>query len=753
MINKKTSRLVFLLLLAGALLSVVFIRDIRFTYDYERFFSDQDPELAFFKDFRKKFGNDTDFLLVGLENNAGIFDSTFLAKTGRLTTALAQTPHVERVTSLTNATYPLFTPLGPVQVAWLHANTPEKYAADSAAIFRDPLLPGSLVAENGKALALFIKTVPQQGQAAKDSLTNTLYTLLNEQDFDAYHIAGRTVAESYLVQQLEREVLLLFAITAVLLTCFLVIAFRSWWGVIVPLVVVGLAVVGTMGIIGAIGQEVDVLIVLLPTIIFIVGMSDVVHLLTRYIEELRNGAAKKQAIGNTIREVGLATLLTSVTTAVGFGSLLISPTVPIRDFGLYAAIGVLLAFVVAITLLPAVLLHLPPPRLATRNLNRFLWQERLNAAFRLSLRHKATVLVVYSILIIASLVGIARIHPDTYLMEELSDRNPFKQSFLFIENSFGGVRPFEMALAAKGGHRIFDREVLTEVEKIETFLQDSFDIRHVVSPVVVAKILNKALHGGDATYYRLPDTEKDWQKLERKLRLVEKLHKGPVIVADEGKTGRISAKTGDIGSREAERRRELLLEYVTHHIAADLLEVQITGTAFLLDTHTRSLSVDMIKGLALAFLVIAVLMGLLYRSFRIVFIALIPNMVPLLLIGAFIGYTHIPFSMSASIIFSIAFGIAVDDTIHFMSRLRLELNKGRSLLYALRRTYLSTGKAIIITSFILSAGFLTMVISVFNGTFYIGLLVSLTLVTALIADLTLLPVLVVLFYRKRKEKR
>jgi predicted RND superfamily exporter protein len=161
----------------------------------------------------------------------------------------------------------------------------------------------------------------------------------------------------------------------------------------------------------------------------------------------------------------------------------------------------------------------------------------------------------------------------------------------------------------------------------------------------------------------------------------------------------------------------------------------------------------MFQGLAIAFGIVALIAGLLYKSLRVILITLIPNIIPLIMVAAVMGYFGISLKLSTSIVFTIAFGIAVDDTLHFISKLKLELDKGKPLLFALRRTFLSTGKAIIVTSMILSGGFLILLLSSFGGTFYTGLLISLTLLFALVIDLTLLPVLFMLFYIPDKARR
>lgn len=192
-------------------------------------------------------------------------------------------------------------------------------------------------------------------------------------------------------------------------------------------------------------------------------------------------------------------------------------------------------------------------------------------------------------------------------------------------------------------------------------------------------------------------------------------------------------------------------EFIRQHTDTSLVEFRMTGTSLLIDKNADYIINNMLQGLGIAFLVIAAIAGLLFKSFRMVIITLIPNLLPLLMIAGIMSLFGVYLKLSTSIIFTIAFGIAVDDTIHFISKLRIELGKGKSLLPAVKNTFLSTGKAIIITTVILAGGFLTLILSSFGGTFYTGLLVSLTLLFALVADLCLLPVLVVMFFPKKPE--
>jgi predicted RND superfamily exporter protein len=224
-----------------------------------------------------------------------------------------------------------------------------------------------------------------------------------------------------------------------------------------------------------------------------------------------------------------------------------------------------------------------------------------------------------------------------------------------------------------------------------------------------------------------------------------------VIVDSTKKYGRIASSHGDIGMLQVQELNKKLFAFIDEEVNTDLVDFKLTGTAHLLDRNMSQLSRSLFWGLGLAIVIVAILMGFLFRSIKMVLIAMVPNVLPLVMLGAILGFAGVELKVSTALVFTISFGIAVDDTIHFMSKLKIELNKGRSLMMALRRTFLSTGRAIVLTTLILTAGFLMLMFSDFLGTFYIGLLISCTLVFALISDLFFLPVLLIFFYKPRKK--
>lgn len=744
-------------LLVIGLLSLLFTyaaANLKFDYDFENFFPTGDEDLEFFLEYRKQFENDNDYLLIGIRNREGLFRQDFLQKIDTITRALDSLSLSRQVLSITNLTNPVIGPLGVLEPPVIGVNRPEGYAKDSIRIYQNEAILGTLVAEDIPAVAILLNHRQQISKKNADLLMQQVQAILAPYSFDEVHIAGKAKAQAVYIEKMQEELLIFVSASMLLVILFLSIAYRSFWGVWVPLLVVTLTAIWISGIMSLTGKKLDVMMVLLPTIMFVVGMSDVVHILTKYIQELRNGKNKIKALKISFREIGMATFLTSLTTSIGFLSLLTASVSPIREFGVYTAIGVFVAFILAFTLLPSILLLLKKPKVASMQKNKQRWLGTLRRVFIWVLRKRKLVLVSTALVMGVSLYGISQLQINTFLLEDIREGDPLKEDFLFFDRHFGGSKPFEMAISVQDpAYTLYDREVLQEIEKMETYLKKVYGVDNILSPLLLTKSINKALHGGLQEHFRLPEEERDYQRTRQILRRLDQSRWNLPVAANENRLGRISGKMADIGSQLSKQKNAAMEAFIRQEINTGLVSFRYTGTSMLIDKNAENLIQNMLQGLGIAFLVIACIAGLLFRSLRMIIVTLIPNLIPLLIIAGIMGLFGIYLKLSTSIIFTIAFGIAVDDTIHFISKLKIELDKGKSLLYAVKNTFLYTGKAIIITSLILAGGFLTLILSTFGGTFYTGLLVSLTLVFAVVADLCLLPVLLLLAFKNKAARR
>lgn len=747
---KVLSNLALGLVIVITILSVISLRDIKFDYDFESFFPTDDPELAYYLEHRERFEYDNEFVLIGIENKQGVFREDFLQRIATVTDSLKVVPDVTSVTSPTNLDQLIVTELGPIKNPILHYDEPARYAADSAVIYQSPELVGSFFSKDAKSVSIYLKTTEGISKIKSDSLLERMNRILADGKFDAVHLASKINGQKTYLDKLQKEFIMFFAASFILVVAFLFISFRSFWGIWVPVLVVMLSILWTLGLMTATGKALDIMTVLLPTMMFVVGMSDVVHIVTKYLEELRNGRERFDALIKTIKEAGFATFITLLTTALGFLTLINSQIKPIRDFGIYTSLGVFVAFVLAYSIMPVVLNKIKLPNLQTEKETSRFWYTNLHRLLRWIFRRRKSVIIGTAIIVALSIFGITRIELNNFLIEGLTTRDQLRQDFNYFENNFSGVRPFEMAVTpADTTASLFDVPQLRAMDKLENYLTTQFGVGFVTSPVAVVKAANKAYNNGNPAFYKIPDSDEELVELTDALEPFRKRKEMKLIVTRDGKIGRFTGKMNDIGSQAFRAREEKFNQFLSSTPVMKNINVHMTGGAVMLDKNNQYLVDNTLQGLLISVLVVSLIIAIIHRNWRMIIIAIIPNMLPIVLIGGLMGFAGIELKSSTSIIFSIAFGIATDDTIHFLARLKLELAQGKSVFYAVKRTFLSTGKAVIVTSLILIAGFLTLIASGFESTFYFGLLVSITLLVAVLTDLLLFPVLVIWLLRKK----
>lgn len=724
------------------------VSQIGFDYDFESFFPQDDPETEFYLDFRSQFESDNDFLIVGIENPAGIYQEDFLRSVEDYVDQLESLPFVEEVLSPTRLSEPIKLGMTVVQrplLRWQEDDADAKLAADSARIAGHPTWDGSFISTSGKALAIQIRHQQLLSKQGCDSLAQAIHALADTWPHTS-HIAGRAVAQHYYVNVMQREVALFVSIGLVILVVFLWVAFQSLWGVAIPLLVVLLSGLWTLGFMEVTGKSIDVMTIVLPTIIFVVGISDVVHILSRYYEELRQGKSQFSAIRSSFREVGLATFLTTLTTAVGFLTLMSSSVEPIRDFGLYAAAGVGIAYVLAFTLLPSIMVLFPAPKVSNEG-SGVLWNRWLQSALHAMLKHPFAIAGITVVLSVAASVGMGQIEVDNVLLEDLAEDDPFRQEFAFFEREFAGVRPFELAVQVPADLGIWSIEVQQALADITAYLESTYGVGSIVSSDRMLAYAHRLNNGDQARFQRVPQSQREIDRMVRAMNRTDGDTPLQLVANEEAHSLRVFGKLPDLGAQYYRAQDEAFLDWFEQTHPNSPLQLHTTGTARLIDLNVGSLASDMVVGLTIAFLIVALISGLMFRNLSMVIISLVPNMLPLLMIAGIMGWSGIDLKLSTSLIFTIAFGIAVDDTIHFISKLRIELAKGRGLQEAVKSSFLNAGKAIIITSIILCGGFMTLSLSSFLGTFYIGVLISTTLLLAVVSDLFVLPWLVLKLLR------
>ncbi|MFT4770774.1 MAG: putative RND superfamily exporter protein [Cryomorphaceae bacterium] len=741
MINKRNSVFALILLLAISAFFASTLPNTGFDYNFDKFFKPDDQATKYFQIHRDTFSTDNDFILVGLVNEAGVFETDFLTEIEELTAALKEMPHITSVLSPTNAKVRVREPLtGSVFQRPLLSG---KRDLDSNRVFSDPSVLGNLFSTDTTAISIVAMTKEFLNKDESDELAESLNAILSNYDFDGVHLSGRAIGQVVFIKKIQSEFVMFMSIAMGFVVVLLFIMFRSFRGVILPIFTVLLAVIWSVGILNLAGKGISILLNMLPPVIFVVGMSDAVHLYSRYLEELKKGLSKKESIKLMTTDTGLATLLTSITTSIGFASLWFTGIPSLQEFGVLTAVGVMAAFVIAIIMMPACLTLFSEPKRYLESNSTQKWDGFLLALFNVVTKNRKKIFITTGLLSVAMIAGITTIDLNNYLLEDLKKSEKLRQDFTFFDQYFSGVRPFDMGLEWDNEVDLSDPEYFQSLDKIHHFLEANYRVGAVMSPLSVLKELNRSNHGGRNEFYRLPEKEGELKLLLKDYKKILSTGKISNLTTEDGGYIRVLGRVGDLGAQHFASKNEELNDFLEREGIAKNATVTITGTGTLIDRTNQTLVESLSKGLGAAFILISILMGLMFRSFRMVLIALVPNLLPLLAVGAVMALAGINLNMSTSIIFTIAFGIAVDDTIHLLSRYKLELMKGKSQYDAMRNAYLHTGKALIITSIILFGGFIGLCFSSFQSTFFIGLFVTLTLGFALLFDFTLLPPLVI----------
>ena len=748
-LQKRRARWVILLIVGITILASISVQRLTFNYSYDSYFPMGDDEVAFLDSFNATFAGEEDYLLAAVEAPNGALESDFLMQVKAVNERLRGISAVHNVYSILEATNHIVGPLGELYTPrYINFDGDQVKHIDTTGLFTDQKIDCVLLAPDTNSLIIQItleKLTEEQDQVA---LLGTLHQHFQEVGLKRPHLAGWIHDNTYTSRIISSETWQFAAIAVLLLVAFLLVAFRSFMGLWVPIAVVVFSVIWLLGGMAFTGHGLTLISSLMPAIIFVVGISDVVHLLEKYIEELRLGQTKIKALYITMKEVGMATFLTSITTAIGFLTLMTSSISPIREFGIETAIGVLIAYALAITLLPALLAFARKPGKAKFKHREVFWNVFLHRTLQAIIKRRRWITWSAFGVILIALFGISKIDMDNRLLETWDEDEPIRKDYTYFDDHYHGFRTFDVMVWSKAPKTsLFEAEVLAELAKIDHYLEEEYKVKIVASPVTIFKNGNMALHRGSREHYAIPEKERQLKKTRNFLKRYIKPKQLQSLLTYDRMQGRITGKVPDWGGMAFRMKNDAFNAFITNEIDTSLLGVRLTGTPHIIDLNSQYISSDLTTGITIAFAVIALIVGWLFRSLVVVLISLVCNALPLLLIGAVMGYLEIDLNVTTSIIFTIAFGIAVDDTIHFVSRLKFELNRGLSMNYALKNTYLSTGKAIILTTIILCSGFLSLTISSVETSYYVGLLVTLALLFAVVADLVLLPALLLIFYK------
>ena len=718
---RKLPWLIILVIVALTSISIPQLKKLKFDYNIENFFDPADSDLIYYHKHRDTFESDNNFILIGIENTSGIFNEDFLNSIDSSTKILKKLNNVKDVISPTTLKKTIKVPVvGYINSPVIHIYEPERLNEDKEKIYNSNDFYQSFFSRDTTSVLLYVTKDVSTTKSANDSLVAQIESTLNSFHFDAFHVGGRIKTQNYYVNTMNKEMKLMTTLTLILLVLFLVFTFRSLWSVIAPLLILIVSLIFTMTLIQVFIGTLDLLMTLLPTLLFIIGISNTVHILTGYNEEYLLNQNKIQALKNTIIKIGKTTFLTSFTTAIGFISLYFVDIPPVQNFGIITAIGVMITWFVSITVLPSIIFITPTRNYANKLKKVKKWGNILPPLFNLIFKYKKQTLVVTVLLFLISGYGIYKLETNNYFLDDLSEKSTLKKDMRFFESQFAGIRPFEMGFSVKDTSlTVFDIDVAKEIDTVQYYLENVYGAKMTYSPMTITKEINRSINGGNQEYYRVPNSKKEMKKVKKYFTKNIDNNRISTLLTEDSKNGRISGKIHDLGQRKVSQLNTDLLAFIETN--TKLIDFRITGASYMMDKTSSYISSQIIKGLLFSFLIVAILMGILFRSIKLALISLIPNVLPLIFVAGLMGLIGVDLKVSTVVIFTIGFGIAVDDTIHLLVRYKLELPGSKNSKDSLYKSIMTTGKALIITSFVLSSGFLTLLLSDFSSTFYIGL--------------------------------
>ena len=562
---------------------------------------------------------------------------------------------------------------------------------------------------------------------------------------------ARTLNSQNIIDEIE-----VFLIAAIIITSLIFFFFfRSYRATFISMCVVVIGVMWTFGILGFLEYEITVLTALIPPLIIVIGVPNCIFLINKYQHEFNRHGNKAKSLQRVITKVGNATLMTNTTTASGFATFIITQSKLLTEFGTVASLSIMAIFSLCLLIIPIVYSYMPMPNEKhLEHLNK-RWINALGDWIETTVKQKNIAIYIISVLLlVVSIIGIYQIKTSGSLLEDMPKNTEFYQDIQFYEAEFNGIMPLEILINTKRKKGVLKPVNLKKMSALEDLIFEIPELSKPISIVSLVKYSKQAFYNGNPKYYQLPTTQENGFILSYAKNSSNDLDLLHNYVDSTGQYARITTFIKDDGMDQMDQIEDLLNKEITKLFDKDRYEVSLTGKAFLFQKGTNFLIKNLILSLTLAILLISLFMAYLFRSFRMIVISLTPNLLPLLITAGAMGYLGVPIKPSTILVFSIAFGISVDDTIHFLAKYRQELiacrwSVKKSVFAALRET----GISMFYTSIVLFFGFSVFTTSNFGGTVALGALVSGTLLLAMMANLLLLPVLLLSLERNIANKK
>tara|TARA_R110000744_G_scaffold85245_6_gene166613 strand:- start:1992 stop:4379 length:2388 start_codon:yes stop_codon:yes gene_type:complete len=723
---------------------------MRFSSSQTNLLPDDHPVNQQYQDFLSKFGEEGNAVVFAVRDSA-LFTPTNFNRWNKLSKQLAAFPEVEFVISTDNLKELIknnekqefeMRPL-------INGELKTKKEIDSITqhLFNDlPFYDNLIYNKESKTIRTIVNLDKDivNTSVRKDFILQDINTLVKnfekETNLDV-HISGmpyvRTMNSQNIIDEIGKFILAALGVTSLIFFFF----FRSIRATVISMCVVIIGVMWAFGLLGLLQYEITVLTALIPPLIIVIGIPNCIFLINKYQQEVKKHGNQALSLQRVISKIGNATLMTNITTASGFATFIITDSTLLKEFGIVASINILGIFVLSLLIIPIIYSFMPLPKTKhLKHLNK-KWIDAFVQWMEGIVRHRRITVYIVSIsLLVISIIGIYQIRISGSPIEDMPKNAEFFHDIRFFEKEFKGIMPVEIVVDTKTPKGVLKPATLKRMNQLGEVIVEIPELSTPVSVVNLVKYSKQAFYNGIPKYYQLPTSQENTFIMDVARKSSDNGNLLKSFVDSTGQTARITTFMRDVNTSRMEEIEQRLLENINKIFPAERYNVYMTGSALLFLKGTKYLVKNLIMSLALAIGLIALFMAYLFRSFRMIVISLIPNLLPLVITAGIMGFVGVPIKPSTILVFSIAFGISVDDTIHFLAKYRQELTANnwrieKSVYNALRET----GVSMFYTSIVLFFGFSVFVISNFGGTVALGSLVSATLLLAMLANLILLP--------------
>ncbi|MGB3465373.1 MAG: efflux RND transporter permease subunit [Cyclobacteriaceae bacterium] len=688
----------------------------------------------------ERFDEGSPQMIIGIRQDQNIFTQSFLMKLQKLEKELLALEGVVSANSVASLRNPVKGVVRVKEKPFIRVESPEYYTIDTIAFFQYPDVYPKFVSSDRRSVCVFVSLEENLPQGFAENIT----ALTNRFGLDQCYFYGLQVVENSYRESLESDIIIISVVACIMVISILWIAYGSLRLVLIAGVFIAIADLLVLAVLQISGATLNVLTVTVPAIVAVVSMSDLIHVANRFIKE-EYSTDFSARIKNTYAGLQKSLFLTSFTTAMGFLTLLFTDVLPFVHFGIASSAGIGIAYLLTIYLLPMLLRFLPPKARIRRCQpgDKIPIYIKNRTGLLLTIAGCCTALMLY--------YG-AQVRLNTYLYDDLDADDPLSQSLTFFENNFFGIRDLEFIVKVADGHAAYDPEVVRKLEPLQEYLEKNYGAGNVYSLLTLIKRYNRVYYGGKPEKFEVPPHP---VALKKTLTFLQEEKQNALVgglISEEAVLMRIFVKTEDKGSKVAENQRKALRLLLDQIAGEGLMQFKIAGRPYFIDRQNEEITIYLLKSLVVALIIVFLIILAVYRSWRLAFISLIVNLLPMVVMLCLMYWLDITLKKSTAVVFTIAFGIAVDDTIHFISSLQYSLSLKLSVREAVIATWKTTGRAILITSLVLVGGFGSFIFSDFQSTFLTGSLISIALLTAVLADLLILPALLFHFLPERPKK-